>query len=83
MQCQPGTHIDQGTAPGLTSYLRPHHPHPPSPATHRFFRGGIFFGDLPDAFTLSGAGIIVAAGLYIFWREEMRGGSERAPPLHP
>ena len=43
MQCQPGTHIDQGTAPGLTSYLRPHHPHPPSPATHRFFRGGFFF----------------------------------------
>jgi drug/metabolite transporter (DMT)-like permease len=45
--------------------------------------GYIFFGDLPDAFTLAGAGIIVAAGLYIFWREEMRGGSERAPPLHP
>ena len=45
--------------------------------------GYIFFGDLPDAFTLSGAGIIVAAGLYIFWREEMRLGSERAPPLHP
>ena len=45
--------------------------------------GYIFFGDLPDAFTLSGAGIIVAAGLYIFWREEMRGGGERAPPLHP
>jgi drug/metabolite transporter (DMT)-like permease len=45
--------------------------------------GYIFFGDLPDAFTLSGAGIIVAAGLYIFWREEMRGGSDQAPPLHP
>jgi drug/metabolite transporter (DMT)-like permease len=45
--------------------------------------GCIFFGDLPDTFTLAGAGIIVAAGLYIFWREEMRGGSERAPPLHP
>jgi drug/metabolite transporter (DMT)-like permease len=45
--------------------------------------GYIFFGDMPDAFTLSGAGIIVAAGLYIFWREELRGGSERAPPLHP
>jgi drug/metabolite transporter (DMT)-like permease len=45
--------------------------------------GYIFFGDLPDAFTLSGAGIIVAAGLYIFWREEMRGGGKRAPPLHP
>jgi drug/metabolite transporter (DMT)-like permease len=43
--------------------------------------GYIFFGDLPDAFTLAGAGIIVAGGLYIFWREEMRGGSERAPPL--
>src|SRR6516225_8054671 len=53
MQCQPGTHIDQGTAPGLTSYLRPHHPHPPSPATHRFFRGGLFwyvgFNGQPEA----------------------------------
>jgi drug/metabolite transporter (DMT)-like permease len=41
--------------------------------------GYIVFGDLPDAFTLSGAAIIIAAGLYIFWREEMRG--EGAPSL--
>src|SRR6516165_11589479 len=45
--------------------------------------GYIVFGDLPDVFTLCGAAIIVAAGLYIFWREEMRGGSDQAPPLHP
>src|ERR1700745_3096258 len=45
--------------------------------------GYVFFGDLPDAFTLSGAAIIIAAGLYISGREEMRGGSEQAPPLHP
>src|SRR6266566_574500 len=45
--------------------------------------GYILFGDLPDAFTLSGAVIIIAAGLYIFWREQMWSGSERTPPLHP
>jgi drug/metabolite transporter (DMT)-like permease len=32
--------------------------------------GYLVFGDVPDAFTLGGAAIIVAAGLYIFWREQ-------------
>jgi drug/metabolite transporter (DMT)-like permease len=36
------------------------------------------FGDWPDALTLSGAAIIIAAGLYIFWREQVRG--EQVPP---
>jgi drug/metabolite transporter (DMT)-like permease len=45
--------------------------------------GYVVFGDVPDAFTLSGAVIIIASGLYIFWREQMRGGPEAAPPLHP
>jgi drug/metabolite transporter (DMT)-like permease len=31
--------------------------------------GWRFFGEVPDVFTLAGAAIIVAAGLYIFWRE--------------
>ena len=31
--------------------------------------GYAVFGDVPDAFTLSGAAIIIAAGLYILWRE--------------
>ena len=35
--------------------------------------GYIVFGDVPDAFTLVGAAIIVAAGLYILWREQARG----------
>jgi drug/metabolite transporter (DMT)-like permease len=40
------------------------------------------FGDVPDPFTLAGAAIIIATGLYIFWREQTPG--ERAPPpLHP
>ena len=34
--------------------------------------GYIIFGDLPDSFTLCGASIITAAGLYIFWREQAR-----------
>ena len=28
------------------------------------------FGELPDGYTIVGAAIIVAAGLYIFWREQ-------------
>jgi drug/metabolite transporter (DMT)-like permease len=33
--------------------------------------GFVVFGDVPDAFTLTGAAIIVAAGLYILWREQI------------
>ena len=34
--------------------------------------GYLVFGDVPDVFTLTGAAIIVAAGLFIFWREQAR-----------
>jgi drug/metabolite transporter (DMT)-like permease len=33
--------------------------------------GFLVFGDVPDGFTLTGAAIIVAAGLYILWREQI------------
>jgi drug/metabolite transporter (DMT)-like permease len=33
--------------------------------------GFFVFGDVPDAFTLAGAAIIAAAGLYILWREQI------------
>ena len=33
--------------------------------------GWMVFGDVPDAFTLTGAAIIVGAGLYILWREQI------------
>jgi drug/metabolite transporter (DMT)-like permease len=33
--------------------------------------GWLVFGDVPDAFTLTGATIIIGAGLYILWREQM------------
>jgi drug/metabolite transporter (DMT)-like permease len=33
--------------------------------------GFAVFGDVPDPFTLIGAAIIVAAGLYILWREQI------------
>jgi len=33
--------------------------------------GYVVFGDVPDLFTLAGAVIIIAAGLYIFWREQV------------
>ena len=39
--------------------------------------GYLVFGDVPDGFTLAGAAIIVAAGLYILWREQIV--ARRAP----
>jgi drug/metabolite transporter (DMT)-like permease len=44
--------------------------------------GYAVFGDVPDPLTLAGAGIIIAAGLYIFWREQ-RGERSADTPLHP
>ena len=43
--------------------------------------GWMVFGDVPDAFTLSGAAIIVAAGLYILWREQIV--TQREPVIEP
>jgi drug/metabolite transporter (DMT)-like permease len=33
--------------------------------------GWLVFGDVPDGFTLTGAAIIIGAGLYILWREQI------------
>jgi drug/metabolite transporter (DMT)-like permease len=41
--------------------------------------GYLMFGDVPDVFTLAGAAVIIAAGLYIFWREQVRA----QPPPEP
>jgi drug/metabolite transporter (DMT)-like permease len=45
--------------------------------------GYVVFGDAPDAFTLSGAVVIILAGLYIFWREQRLGERDPVPPLYP
>ncbi len=42
--------------------------------------GWQMFGELPDGYTIGGAAIIVAAGLYIFWRERV---VARQPPAVP
>jgi drug/metabolite transporter (DMT)-like permease len=44
--------------------------------------GYFVFGDLPDLPMLAGSGIIIAAGLYIFWREQAVGRPEETftPP---
>ena len=34
--------------------------------------GWLWFGDLPDTATLAGGGLIVASGLYVLWREQIR-----------
>jgi drug/metabolite transporter (DMT)-like permease len=38
--------------------------------------GYLFFGDWPDAATLVGAGIVIASGLYLLYRERV-GEAER------
>jgi drug/metabolite transporter (DMT)-like permease len=43
--------------------------------------GYIVFGDVPRPHTALGAAIIIAAGLYIFWRERELGRSE--PVINP
>jgi drug/metabolite transporter (DMT)-like permease len=45
--------------------------------------GYVVFGDVPDLLTLVGAAVIIAAGLYIFWREQGQGRREPQPPAHP
>jgi drug/metabolite transporter (DMT)-like permease len=45
--------------------------------------GYAVFGDVPDPLTLCGAAVIIAAGLYIFWRERIQVQPEGMPPLHP
>ena len=45
--------------------------------------GYLVFGDVPDVFTLAGAAIIIAAGLYIFWREQTQSRQKPASALHP
>jgi len=41
--------------------------------------GWLIFAELPDGYTVAGAAIIVAAGLYIFWREQARARDAAAP----
>ena len=41
--------------------------------------GYFFFGDVPDLWTLAGAGIVVASGLVVFAREAARGGPRDVP----
>ena len=41
------------------------------------------FGDVPDLLTLAGAAIIIAAGLYIFWREQAQSRQKAPSSLHP
>jgi drug/metabolite transporter (DMT)-like permease len=45
--------------------------------------GYAVFGDVPDPLTLCGAAVIIVAGLYIFWREQVRGTRDAATELHP
>lgn len=44
--------------------------------------GWLVFGDVPDAYTFAGAGIVIASGLYLLYRERVRAlpeGASRKP----
>jgi drug/metabolite transporter (DMT)-like permease len=41
--------------------------------------GYLVFGDLPDRLTLVGAAIVIASGLYLLYRERVRGVSRNNP----
>ena len=43
--------------------------------------GVLFFDEVPDAFTVLGAGIIIGSGLYILFREGRAGASSNRPTL--
>src|SRR5207302_177109 len=45
--------------------------------------GYTVFGDVPAPLTLIGAAIIIGAGLYIFWREQMQARDVAMPTVHP
>lgn len=45
--------------------------------------GWMVFGDWPDGLTLAGAGVIVASGLYTFWRERQLGVAARQKAATP
>src|ERR1051325_3160043 len=45
--------------------------------------GWLMFAELPDIYTVVGAVIIVAAGLYIFWREQVKARETIAPAEIP
>ena len=45
--------------------------------------GYVVFGDVPDPLTLLGGTVIITAGLYIFWREQVQGRPEAPPTVHP
>jgi drug/metabolite transporter (DMT)-like permease len=45
--------------------------------------GFIAFGQIPSATTIGGAAVVVAAGLYILYREQRRGRAERARAAIP
>ena len=42
------------------------------------FYGFVLFADLPDAWTLVGAAILITSGLYTFYREAPRVSAKRA-----
>jgi drug/metabolite transporter (DMT)-like permease len=45
--------------------------------------GFFFFAEIPDGWTLMGAAIVIASGLYTFYREAKRRGSPVAQESEP
>jgi drug/metabolite transporter (DMT)-like permease len=45
--------------------------------------GWLIFGDLPDRWTVAGAGVVIASGLYLLYRERVRGVESHAVVAPP
>ena len=61
----PGIIVPQITAPILSPFIY-------TQIIWMLALGYIFFGDWPDAWTLVGAGVVIASGLYLLYRERVR-----------
>ncbi len=47
------------------------------------FYGFLLFGDIPDAYVISGLTLVTGSGLYILWREQVVRRRERRLLIHP
>lgn len=45
--------------------------------------GFLIFGDVPDAYVITGLALVTASGLYILWREQVVRRRERRLSIHP
>ena len=65
----------------LASRARPAPPFEYSSLVYASLFGIVVFGDVPDAHTLIGGAVLIAAGLMILWRERQHSRSKTPPTV--